>query len=88
MPQWLANFETTPNMLTEVEKADFLSTLRGVSISSDTFFPFRDSIDHASKVGVQYIAQPGGSIADEEVIAACREYGMNMAFTDLRLFHH
>jgi phosphoribosylaminoimidazolecarboxamide formyltransferase/IMP cyclohydrolase len=59
-----------------------------VSISSDAFFPFRDSIDHASKVGVQYIAQPGGSVADEEVISAVTEYGMSMAFTDLRLFHH
>ena len=47
-----------------------------------------DSIDHASKVGVEYIAQPGGSIADAEVIAACGEYGMSMAMTDLRLFHH
>ena len=48
----------------------------------------RDSIDHASKLGVKYIAQPGGSVADEEVITACKEYGMKMAFTDLRLFHH
>ena len=48
----------------------------------------RDSIDHASKVGVKYIVQPGGSIADEEVIAACKEYSMTMAFSDLRLFHH
>ena len=59
-----------------------------MAISSDAFFPFRDSIDHASKVGVQFVAQPGGSIADEEVISACKEFGMSMAFTDLRLFHH
>jgi len=52
------------------------------------FFPFRDSLDHASKVGVTFVAQPGGSIADEEVKAAAVEYGMSMAFTDLRLFHH
>lgn len=65
-----------------------MASLDGVAISSDAFFPFRDSIDHASKVGVQFVAQPGGSIADEEVIAACKEYGMSMAFTDLRLFHH
>lgn len=66
----------------------FNDRLTGVSISSDAFFPFRDSIDHASKVGVQFIAQPGGSIADEEVKAACNEYQMTMAFTNLRLFHH
>jgi len=88
MPIWLANFESVPEPLTEAEKTEFLATLTGVSISSDAFFPFRDSIDHASKVGVTYIAQPGGSVADDEVIAACNEYGMSMAFTDLRLFHH
>ena len=88
MPLWLANFESTPEPLTEQDKATFLATLSGVSISSDAFFPFRDSIDHASKVGVAFIAQPGGSIADDEVKAACNEYGMAMAFTDLRLFHH
>lgn len=88
MPLWLANFETTPEPLTETDKQSFLATLSGVSISSDAFFPFRDSIDHASKVGVTYVAQPGGSIADSEVIEACKEYGMSMAFTDLRLFHH
>ncbi len=88
LPQWLDNFETTPEMLTNDEKIAFLSTLTDVSISSDAFFPFRDSIDHASKVGVKYVAQPGGSTADEEVINACNEYDMTMAFTDLRLFHH
>jgi phosphoribosylaminoimidazolecarboxamide formyltransferase/IMP cyclohydrolase len=88
MPVWLANFETTPEPLTQAEKDQFVSTLSGVSVSSDAFFPFRDSIDHASKVGVQYIAQPGGSVADEEVIGSCNEYGMSMAFTGLRLFHH
>jgi len=87
-PLWLANFESVPEPLTDAEKLQFLSELDGVSISSDAFFPFRDSIDHASKVGVQYIAQPGGSVADAEVITACGEYGMSMAFTDLRLFHH
>jgi phosphoribosylaminoimidazolecarboxamide formyltransferase/IMP cyclohydrolase len=88
MPLWQANFEQPPEMLSEAEKATFLASLKGVSISSDAFFPFRDSIDHASKVGVEYIAQPGGSVADEEVISAVTEYGMSMAFTDLRLFHH
>jgi phosphoribosylaminoimidazolecarboxamide formyltransferase / IMP cyclohydrolase len=65
-----------------------MSTLNGVCLASDAFFPFRDSIDHASKVGVRYVAQPGGSVADAEVITACEEYGMAMSFTDLRLFHH
>jgi len=88
MKIWLTNFETTPSPLTEEEKIQFLSTLDSVCISSDAFFPFRDSIDHASKVGVQYIAQAGGSVADDEVKEACREYGMTMAFTDLRLFLH
>lgn len=88
MPIWLNNFESSPDVLSEEEKSSFLATLKGVSISSDAFFPFRDSIDHASKVGVEFVAQPGGSVADDEVIAACNEYKMSMAFTDLRLFHH
>jgi phosphoribosylaminoimidazolecarboxamide formyltransferase/IMP cyclohydrolase len=88
MPKWLANFDTTPEPLTEQEKTEYLATLSGVSISSDAFFPFRDSIDHASKFGVQFIAQAGGSVADEEVKAACGEYGMSMVMTGLRLFHH
>merc|ERR1712097_109657 len=86
--QWEALFDKVPEPLLENEKAQFLSTLENVTISSDAFFPFRDSIDHASKLGVKYIAQPGGSVADKEVIDACDGYGMAMAFTDLRLFHH
>jgi phosphoribosylaminoimidazolecarboxamide formyltransferase/IMP cyclohydrolase len=86
--QWESNFDEVPAPLLENEKAHFLSTLGDVTISSDAFFPFRDSIDHASKLGVKYVAQPGGSVADQEVIAACDEYKMTMAFTDLRLFHH
>lgn len=85
---WLQNFDTIPEPLTEQEKTDFVKTLSDVSISSDAFFPFRDSIDHASKVGVQWVAQAGGSVADAEVIDACQQYGMTMAFTDVRLFHH
>jgi phosphoribosylaminoimidazolecarboxamide formyltransferase/IMP cyclohydrolase len=87
-PIWLNNFDQVPEMLTEAEKADFMLSLKGVSISSDAFFPFRDSIDHASKVGVEFVAQAGGSVADNDVIAACNEYKMSMAFTNLRLFHH
>merc|ERR1711912_182644 len=86
--QWEANFEKVPEPLTEEEKAAFLKALEDVTISSDAFFPFRDSIDYASKLGVKYVAQPGGSVADVEVIGACDTYKMTMAFTDLRLFHH
>jgi phosphoribosylaminoimidazolecarboxamide formyltransferase/IMP cyclohydrolase len=86
--QWEKNFDTPPAALTDEEKANFMKGLDGVTISSDAFFPFRDSIDYCSKVGVKFVAQAGGSVADEEVIAACDTYGMTMAFTGLRLFHH
>jgi len=86
--QWEKNFDATPEALTEEEKANYLKGLDGVTISSDAFFPFRDSIDAASKLGVKYVAQPGGSVADDEVIAACDAYGMTMSMTGLRLFHH
>merc|ERR1719161_912165 len=86
--QWEALFDKVPEPLLEDEKSNYLKTLDDVTISSDAFFPFRDSIDHASKLGVKYIAQPGGSVADAEVIGACDEYNMAMCFTDLRLFHH
>merc|ERR1711981_798499 len=86
--QWLKNFNNEPAKLDEQEKSEFVRALDDVSISSDAFFPFRDSIDHATKLGVKFVAQPGGSVADEEVIGACNQYGMTMAFTDLRLFHH
>ena len=91
-PVWEDKFEEVPAPLTDDDKAIFMKTLNddgvGVALSSDAFFPFRDSIDHASVFGVKYIAQAGGSIADDEVIGACNEYGMTMAFTGLRLFHH
>jgi len=86
--QWMKNFDSEPAPLTPEEKSEFLKGLTDVAISSDAFFPFRDSIDHAVRLGVKYVAQPGGSVADEEVIGACDTYGMAMAFTDLRLFHH
>merc|ERR1719277_1611279 len=88
LTEWLKNFDEPPELLTEEEKKQFLRELTDVSISSDAFFPFRDSIDHASKYGVKYVAQPGGSVADAEVVEACDSYGMAMAFTGLRLFHH
>jgi len=86
--QWLTNFEVEPEPLTQEEKDQFIKELDGVTIASDAFFPFRDSIDHAQKLGVKYVAQPGGSTADDKVIEACDSYGMAMCFTKLRLFHH
>ncbi|PRP84548.1 putative bifunctional purine biosynthesis protein PURH [Planoprotostelium fungivorum] len=74
--------------LTQEEKDQWLSQLHQVSLSSDAFFPFRDSIDVCSKLGVDYIAQPGGSVQDDNVTQACDEYGMVMANTGVRLFHH
>mmetsp|Transcript_144520 Transcript_144520/g.366828 ORF Transcript_144520/g.366828 Transcript_144520/m.366828 type:complete len:613 (-) Transcript_144520:22-1860(-) len=86
--QWVKNFDNAPEPLVAQEKSEFLAALSDITIASDAFFPFRDSIDHAQKLGVKYVTQPGGSNADEEVIKACDTYGMTMAFTDLRLFHH
>ena len=70
------------------EKKAWLETLSGVSLGSDAFFPFGDNIERAKRSGVQYIAQPGGSIRDDHVIDTCNRYGMTMAFTGVRLFHH
>jgi len=86
--RWEAQFSEIPEPLTEQEKNAFMAEAKEVTISSDAFFPFRDSIDFASKMGVQYVAQPGGSVQDKQVIAACEEYGMSMCFTGVRLFHH
>jgi phosphoribosylaminoimidazolecarboxamide formyltransferase/IMP cyclohydrolase len=86
--RWLTQFSEVPEPLTEAEKADFFKGASGISISSDAFFPFRDSIDHASKLGVSYVAQPGGSVQDPQVTEACDEYGMSMCLTGTRLFHH
>lgn len=74
--------------LTRDEKREWLNRLTGVSLGSDAFFPFRDSIDRASMSGVKYVAEPGGSNRDEDVIASANEHGMVMAFTGIRLFHH
>jgi phosphoribosylaminoimidazolecarboxamide formyltransferase/IMP cyclohydrolase len=75
-------------LLTDDEKRAWVKTLRGVSLTSDGFLPFRDNVDHASKHGVSFIAQPGGSTRDDDVIAGCKEHGMAMAHTGVRLFHH
>lgn len=80
--------ETPAEPLTDAEKREFLAGITGVSLVSDGFIPFRDNIDHARKHGVRYIAEPGGSTRDAEVEAACREYGIALVHTNLRLFHH
>lgn len=85
---WKEQFEEEPAPLTLSDKAEFLATLKGVSLASDAFFPFRDSIDIASTRGVEFVVAAGGSVADEEVVAAADHYGMTMAFSGLRLFHH
>lgn len=74
--------------LTDQEKREWVAALRGVSLTSDGFLPFRDNVDHAAKHGVSFIAQPGGSTRDDEVVQACVEHGIGMAHTGVRLFHH
>ena len=85
---WANVFTHIPEQLTNEERRAWLDGLTDVVLGSDAFFPFRDGIDRAAKSGVKYVLQPGGSNRDEEVIAACDEYGMTMVFSGLRLFHH
>lgn len=85
---WQALFSHRPEPLTAAERADWLAAAADVSLGSDAFFPFADSIERAVQSGVAFIAQPGGSVRDAEVIAACDRHGMAMAFTGVRLFHH
>ena len=85
---WEQFFAEKPEVLTREEKRAWLDTMTGVSLGSDAFFPFGDNIERARKSGVQYVAEPGGSIRDDNVIDTCNKYGMVMAFTGLRLFHH
>lgn len=86
--KWQTLFSEQPEKLTEEEKLTFLSKVTNVALGSDAFFPFSDNIDRAKRSGVKYIVQPGGSIRDEDVIKACDNYDMVMAFTGMRLFHH
>ena len=85
---WQQFFTTCPEPLTREEKAAWLTTVTGVALGSDAFVPFGDNIERAHRSGVQYIAQPGGSIRDDHVIQTCDKYGIAMAFTGMRLFHH
>ncbi len=85
---WQKYFTEQPEIFTREEKKAYLATITGVALGSDAFFPFSDNIERAKRSGVSYIAQPGGSVRDDLVIAACDEFGMAMAFTGMRLFHH
>ncbi|WP_456069111.1 phosphoribosylaminoimidazolecarboxamide formyltransferase [Eubacterium sp.] len=85
---WQRYFTSKPEPFTAEEKAQWHSKMDNVALGSDAFFPFEDNIDRAVKSGVKYIAQPGGSVRDEEVIKCCNEHGIAMAMTGIRLFHH
>ena len=85
---WQECFTRKPEPLTPAEKRGFLDGVKGVSLGSDAFFPFGDNIERAVKSGVQYISEPGGSIRDEQVIETCDRFGVTMAFSGVRLFHH
>ena len=85
---WQTIFQVKPPVLTAQEKKEWIATQSGVTVGSDAFFPFGDNVERARKSGVQYIAEPGGSIRDDNVIDTANKYGIVMAFTGLRLFHH
>ena len=85
---WQRYFSFRPEPLSDAEAREYIASISGVSIGSDAFFPFGDNIERAHLSGVSYIAQPGGSIRDDQVIEVCDKYGIAMAFTGMRLFHH
>ena len=85
---WQRLFKEKPEVLTAEEKKEWIAGNTGVALGSDAFFPFGDNIERAHKSGVQYIAQAGGSVRDDNVIETCDKYGIAMAFTGVRLFHH
>ena len=86
--KWERLFTVKPNPFTKEEQRAYLAKIKGVCLASDAFFPFGDNIERAAKSGVSYIAQPGGSVRDENVIETCNKYHMTMAMTGIRLFHH
>ena len=86
--EWQKWFTEQPAVLTRKEKADWVAQNAGVCLGSDAFFPFGDNVERAHKSGVEYIAQAGGSVRDDHVIATCDKYGIAMTFTGVRLFHH
>ena len=85
---WQKIFKVKPEVFTREKKREWLDTMKGTALGSDAFFPFGDNIERAHKSGVMYIAQPGGSIRDDNVIETCDKYGIAMALTGIRLFHH
>lgn len=85
---WENTFKVKPEVFTREEKREWLDKLSGVALGSDAFFPFGDNIERAHKSGVKYVAQPGGSVRDDNVIEVCNKYQIAMAFTGIRLFHH
>ena len=86
--EWEKIFKVKPEVFTRAEKRAWLAQMQDVALGSDAFFPFGDNIERAHKSGVKYVAEPGGSIRDDHVIETCDKYGMVMAFTGIRLFHH
>ena len=86
--EWQNTFKVKPEVLTAEEKKAWIATQSGVTVGSDAFFPFGDNVERARKSGVQYIAEPGGSIRDDHVIMTANKYGITMCFTGMRLFHH
>ena len=88
LENWEKFFAVKPEPLTADEKREYLGKIRGVALASDAFFPFDDNIERARKSGVDYVAEPGGSVRDDIVIDCCDKYGITMAFTGMRLFHH
>ena len=86
--EWQKIFKVKPEVFTKEKKREWLDTMSDTALGSDAFFPFGDNIERAHKSGVKYIAQPGGSIRDDNVIEVCDKYGIAMAFTGIRLFHH
>ena len=85
---WQETFKVKPEVLTREEKKEWIAKLDNVAVGSDAFFPFGDNVERAFKSGVKYIAEPGGSIRDDNVIEACNNHGITMCFTGIRLFHH
>ena len=85
---WEKFFTEKPEVLTREEKRAWLDLMTDVSLGSDAFFPFGDNVERAHRSGVKYIAQPGGSIRDDNVIETCNKYNIAMCFTGIRLFHH
>ena len=86
--EWQKWFAEKPEVLTREEKAEWIATQTGVTVGSDAFFPFGDNVERAHKSGVEFVAEPGGSIRDDNVIETANKYGIAMAFTGMRLFHH